>query len=677
MMQNSRKNRKDNGLFFVSLIIAIVAFYIILSLENQGVIVYLRTMESDAVDKLFLLIPALYAMSLFILFFLVYFAGKYQLERRSHELGMYLVLGMKRSKLLLMLFMEELWNSVLSLAAGISLAVLLSEFISLITVKVVGIGIIGHEFTFAWSAVKGTILGYFIIRICAICFLSIQFTRRDLMQLLSDSQEEKSRKKRLGIMGVQWCLGVFLLVVAYAKAMDQDAMLQLQGTLVILVAGILGTGLLFRGLGIFFEVLLKKRGKKNGLGMFTFRQLQETVFLKPLSLTVSSLLLLMAFCCFGYGISVFFTANQESHSMDYTFAAEADEVNRILDALELAPYVNETAFVQAGNYHMETEEMKFSATELMDAISQQEESNNKDILLNNLQYFEYPYLISLDGYNAVLEMMGKEPIVLQENEVAFYSDPEFAQYDYMEVLAEALQSQIHVEFGKERYAVQDTYYKDSIVTDRFLTIGMGFIVPEEVFENYTSPKNINSFYNLTLEPTFVEKKGLMQAMEQVNQKLDTTKLRYESYLQNMGRELFYRVAASYTTVYLAVIFLLIANTVVGVQFLMHQQKAKHRYQSLIHLGATDEMLCGSARTQINWYFLLPLTVAFVSSFFGIKVLFRRITTTAMQSEGTQLILGSVLVLVFLCVIELCYVIAVKKASDHNIETLRDVKRTDS
>lgn len=40
--KNSRKNRKENGLLFVSLIVSIAAFYIILSLENQDVMVFLK-----------------------------------------------------------------------------------------------------------------------------------------------------------------------------------------------------------------------------------------------------------------------------------------------------------------------------------------------------------------------------------------------------------------------------------------------------------------------------------------------------------------------------------------------------------------------------------------------------------------------------------------------------------
>ena len=52
--KNSRKNRKENGLLFVSLIVSIAAFYITLSLENQDVMLFLKKMESDAVHRLLL-----------------------------------------------------------------------------------------------------------------------------------------------------------------------------------------------------------------------------------------------------------------------------------------------------------------------------------------------------------------------------------------------------------------------------------------------------------------------------------------------------------------------------------------------------------------------------------------------------------------------------------------------
>ena len=114
ILRNSRRSRKENGLFFSSLVISIVAFYMILSISTQDVMLFLQKMESDAVDKLLLLIPAFYGMTLGILFFLIYFACKYQFERRRHEFGVYLMLGMRRSKLFGMLLAEDFLTSILA-----------------------------------------------------------------------------------------------------------------------------------------------------------------------------------------------------------------------------------------------------------------------------------------------------------------------------------------------------------------------------------------------------------------------------------------------------------------------------------------------------------------------------------------------------------------------------------
>ena len=116
--RNSKRNRQDSILYFSSMVISIIAFYIILSLSNQNVMLFLKKMESDAVERLMTLIPVFYLVSLFILFFLVYFAGSIQIERRKHEFGVYLTLGMKRSQLFSMPYWKTYattslrWSSV-------------------------------------------------------------------------------------------------------------------------------------------------------------------------------------------------------------------------------------------------------------------------------------------------------------------------------------------------------------------------------------------------------------------------------------------------------------------------------------------------------------------------------------------------------------------------------------
>ena len=168
----------------------------------------------------------------------------------------------------------------------------------------------------------------------------------------------------------------------------------------------------------------------------------------------------------------------------------------------------------------------------------------------------------------------------------------------------------------------------------------------------------------------------MQAIRQVNELLNKTNLKYESYLQNMGRQLFYTVAASYTTIYLAIIFLIIANTVIGVQFLMQQQKTERRYQTIIRLGCDYKDLCKSARKQIKWYFSFPVVVAAIGSIFGIRALLSGIATSEMKSKIGALMIVAVPIIIVLCVVEFCYIIAVIQMNDKQIVALMNMKRED-
>ena len=117
--RNSRKTRKENGVYFASLIISIIAFYVILSYGSKDVMIYLKTIESDAFRAFVNASDALWSFAVLFVFFLVYFANKYQSQLRNHEFGLYLMMGMRRSKLFAMIMGETLWNGLIALIIGI------------------------------------------------------------------------------------------------------------------------------------------------------------------------------------------------------------------------------------------------------------------------------------------------------------------------------------------------------------------------------------------------------------------------------------------------------------------------------------------------------------------------------------------------------------------------------
>lgn len=668
ILSNSRRSRRENGLFFSSLLISVIAFYMILSLSRQDVMVFLSQMESDAVEKLLALIPAFYGAALFLLFFLIYYASRFQLERRRHELGVCLMLGMRRSRLFVLLTAEDLGSSLLSLALGLPAAVLLSELISLITARLVGIGIIEHQFSFSWQAVLWTAAGFFLIKCTAFLLLSGRISRQEIGSLLAELPEGTKKQFPSFLYGFSLLTGICCLACAYAMAIHGEAWSHIRLMGLTLALGILGTFSFFFGLRLLIEFVIRSGKHGRRLFIFDLRQIQETVICRFGTLAVCSLLILAALCCFGAGAAVFrHYRNAEPHILDYTFSCsengrDAAALRRTLAEHRLDTLFQELFEMKTGRVRTaDGRERTFDTEPLLSMLRSMEPSEDRDVLLNNLSYVSSPYLISAGCYNRLLSAAGLPGLVLSEGEAAVYMDQEGRTYGQIQMLNHILQTEPVSSLDGCTLRLTGTLQTADLVTDRSITLSFALILPDEAFAYYTQGE-YEVYLNGILKSTTV-KQGLMSAVSDTNEKLDAAELSYESYLQNMGRQLFFMTASGYLTVYLAVIFLIIANTVIGVQFLMNQQKTGRRYRTLVRLGAGYDMLCRSARRQINWYFGIPALTAACSSLFGVRALFTGILTTSAQSRMSEMLIVSAAVIFVLCVIESLYMAAVKRSSD--------------
>ena len=676
--RNSKRNRRENGLFFFSLLAAIVAFYIILSLPNQDIMGFLREMESDAVDRLLSLIPAFYAVTLFILFFLIYFASRYQLERRSHELGMYLMMGMRRTKLLTMLLAEDLWSSLVSIVVGIPVAILLSEVISLVTARAVGMGILGHQSAVSLSAVFWTIAGFVLIKLVAFLLLSGKFASKEIGALLSPTPEGAKRQRPAVLYRIALALGVLLLAAAYLLAISGEAWYSLAVMGITLAFGIAGTLLLFYGLRTVLGMLAQRQSGKSGLGVFTFRQLQENVIGQPLSLAVSSLLILAALCCFGCGASMtMYYGSNDTHTLDYTFqnSENPSELPEKLKSAGLEEYFASVFDMRIGQMRSESNDPAeaIHMDEMLALIEQQADSSAGSDLLDAYSNIDNPYVISLLGYNQLLAAAGEPPITLNNNQAALYGYDSFTNREKAELINYVLSQEPEIVANGERLQLTGTIQTRNPVTDRAITLYFALIVPDETFDRLAE-ETYTHYWDATLSPGFVQENGRMQAIQQINHKLDATDIHYESYLQSMGRQLFYQVASSYLTLYLAVIFLIIANTVIGMQFLTQQRKTGRRYRTLVRLGSHYEAICLSVNRQIRWFFALPIVVAAVGSVFGVRALFSGFLPPDLAENIPGLYRIAFVILFLLCVVEYGYMLVATRASSKYILTRMEAGR---
>lgn len=711
--RNAAKNRKGNGLFFGSLVTAIIAFYTLLSLGELDVMHFLSTIESDAVQKLMALLPLVYAVSLFFVFFLVYFACRYQIDSRRRELGMYLMLGMRRGRLFLMLFCETLWSSVISLMIGLPAALFVTEGISLSSAKIVGLGIIGHRFSFSPNAVFWTVCGFVLVQLLSMFILCIGIAKNEPAEFFQAGDV----KKQAAVSGFRSTLcfaaGLGFLLYAYGLGMFRLHSLRLTVVCSILVFGISGTFLLYRGLGGMFGLYIRAKSRHAaGLQVFTARQVQENVLSQHRSLAISSLLLLMALACISYGISMGFGRSSDKRSVDISLFGTEEQVDAVLEQDGVREMVQESfpmylSMIEHGDFHGGDRTVDISG--LADALAALTKSGMRtfeqsDLIENIIENLHIDYVIAQSSYNHMLQSMGKEELQISDGQAAIYTSMG-NDGDFGLIWQEVLEGNVSIGIDEEAYELLPDLCMDNVVADRAITLYLALIVPDDLYRKLAEEQEAYC-WNVRLSDRVVEEAGLMRAIQDMEGLLDQTEglttedptkdptenltedptenpavnsavnsagIEYDSYLGGIGRNLFYTVAASYLTIYLGVLFWLIANTVIGVKYLIGQRETKHRYETLSMLGAHTSSMCVSVNRQIRLYFSLVLVTAIVSSAAAIYSMFTSFTRLPVGVSVGKVALLAVLGLVIFAGLEILYIRIVRRMADREIRMLQTTK----
>lgn len=682
--KNSQRDRRNNRLYYSSMIISVVAFYVILSLSHQDVMRFLMKIEGRVVKNFInQIIPVFYCATLAILFFLVYFASRIQLENRQHEFGVYLTLGMRRSKLFTMLLLEDLKNNCIVIAIGLPLSVFISELVSLITAKFVGLDIIRHRFSLSLMAIIFTIFGFMLVKSVAYVFLSTQMASKEIGALLKYSPVGAKRKLPIVIYLLVFVLGIAFLSTAYylgiKKGIDN-----MENLVFIVLSGSVGTILLFWGMRPVIGIIACC-GSAKKLHTYNFRQIQELVINRSTTLAICSLLFFIVMSLLGVAVSLI-SINYEidEHSLDYTFIDTKDqltdksaieEVRKELAAVNLDSEINLVAIKTSSI--LENQHVSFPQLEQSLKSQQNDTQEGENIVYHVFHDYVTYNVISLSSFNDLLRLVNRQELRLKTDEVCLYMRNDLLSTIENDKSAKNLMQQKldTVKIGDDEFKISDKIQSLPLSSDGSLAFSLSLIMPDEVFNKYTEGK-YNTYVGGALRADIVENKGLMTAISDTNEKLDKTQLVYKSYLQTVGRKLFGFVAIIYITIYLVVILLIVANTIISVQFLLNQKRSYKRYQTLIYLGATYDTLCRSFAKQINWYFGLPIFVAVINCFFGLLTVFKFMMAQSDANSASVCRNIVVLEIVLMGTVEAIYMFIVKKSSNKYILSLLEPQRDD-
>ena len=278
--KNITKSLKDYSIYFFTLVVAVSIFYIFNSLEAQKSMLAMSSSKQEFVQSIVTIMNYLSVFVSVILCFLIVYSNNFIIKRRKKEIGLYLTLGMSKRKVSTMLVVETMIIGLFSLVVGLVIGILVSQGLSLLTVKLFEVDLSNYTFIFLKQALYKTIIYFGLIFVLVMIFNIITLSKYKLIDLLNaNRQSEKVKFRNKYTVTISFILSVFLIVYAYRLLFSGTLFMMDKKTLIMIVCGALGTLLFFYSLSGFILTVTKRIKKiyyKN-LNMFNLKQVNNQI----------------------------------------------------------------------------------------------------------------------------------------------------------------------------------------------------------------------------------------------------------------------------------------------------------------------------------------------------------------------------------------------------------------
>ena len=642
-VKNVLRSLRDYLIYFITITFGVCIFYVFNSMESQTVMSFLGGKDSPYVESIMLLIDVISVFVSVILAFLILYANTFLIRRRKRELGTYLLLGMDRSRVALLLFLETLCIGVFALGVGLLLGVFLSQFISVFTAGIFAIHLEEFYFVFSAGAVGKTLLYFGVIFLLVMIFNSLSVSRCKLIDLLQAEHTSQALKlKSVGVSVVMFVVGVLLLGVAYAMLLYRGMLRVDRLFWVMLALGSLGTLLFFRSLsGFLLRVCQKSRGLYyRGLNMFILRQFNSKINTTYVSMTVICLMLLLAIgitaCSVGlnrtledqtdgtapYDISVSFWPQEGRGAvpLDQWLAAKGFD-----PAEELAGQVlYTTAYVEVEGLSYEVGGVPTSTSHLS--------------------------AISLSQCNALLALQGLEELTLGENEYGLL----WGTYEADESFVKALWADGPALTVAGRTLTPRLDAQTDVVIQTGNSLYSSLLILPDACIAQLPVRSVELVGNY---PAGADAQGADDRLSEAMHDLVpadylggdgggygyswSTKL--QMYMDIMGS----KILVLFIGIYLGIIFLLTSAAVLALQQLSQAADNAGRYQILSRLGVDRSMANRSIDVQVFLYFFLPLALAVVHAVVGMTAANQVIAQVGrVDSVASSMVTAAIILVVY-------------------------------
>ncbi|MBS6023629.1 MAG: ABC transporter permease [Paeniclostridium sordellii] len=624
--RNVQRSIKDYSIYFFTLALGVCIFYIFNSVEAQTSMMDMSDNQKMLMGMTTRIIEIVSVFVSFILGFLIIYANNFIIKKRNREFGIYMTLGISRSKIAFMLFYETIIVGVMSLAVGLFVGVFLSQGLASVTAKLFAMDMKKYQFVFSKEACIKTIIDFSIMFFITMILNFIVVSRYKLINLINAQRKnEKLKGTNLILSVILFIISIVCLGFAY-KLILENALINITDikfNLSILL-GIVGTILFFRSLAGFFIKLVQndKNLYLKNLNTFTLRQLNSRINTNYISMSIICLMLFIS-------IGMYSTAIGLKRSIESSTELQTPYDVTVMERYkpkEKTNYNNEKLSealkkldFNVNDYSNEYIDYNFYNSPV--SFIKMFENTSDDFLSKQIKFMmdsKIP-IIKLSDYNKLNKIQGNPPIDLKDKEVILVTNISAMENP----IKEYIKNNKSIKIGNDEFKINKNYQYQSLMNDLAKFDFVTFVVEDKYADKYDISQKCLSF---NYEG---DKKDTENKITKYLEKSENKQIQYQkdngSSLMFISKQVVLEINMSnsamflYIGLYIGIIFLISSAAVLALNQLSGATESLGRYEILKKLGVSSKMINRSIFIQVFIYFSLPIALALVHSYFGIKV----------------------------------------------------------
>lgn len=660
--RNIKKSFKDYAIYFFTLILGVAIFYVFNSIESQTVLLDVTESTYEVIGMMTTMLSAASVFVAFILGFLIIYASRFLIKRRNKEFGIYMLLGMSKRKISMILFFETILIGIISLAVGLGLGILLSQLMSMLVANMFEADMTKYEFIFSQDACIKTLIYFGIMYVIVMLFNAINVGKCKLIDLIQTSKKSETIKLKNPLL----CMVVFILsaiALGYSYYMVTGGINETVKTpediLKPIVIGAISTFFIFWSLsGLILKIVMSMKNLYvKGLNAFTFRQVSSKINTTVFSMTIISLMLFVTICVLSSSLSLknSMTANLDELApadIQLTISVKDDDwldqgynekqiensklgVRKTLEAFDfnIDDYFKE--YVEYNSYRMEDFTFADSLGDSLEYVK----NNNTSMIPYNMP----EEIIKLSDYNKIAKIYNNEEYTLNQDEYMIIAD-----YDSMIAIRDiALEKGQELTIFGHKLKPKYNECKDGFIEMASNHINSGVIVvPDEIVDEQYLAFNsiIGNYYTDDLDEQREIKQQILDLVKNplsAEYCLPTVNSRVDISEASIGLG----ALVTFLGLYLGIVFLIASVAILALKELTESTDNKERYKMLRKLGADEKMVNKSLFRQIAIFFMFPLLIAIIHSIFGIKFCSYIISTFGNEQLLNSIIMTAVFIVV--------------------------------